>query len=233
MLAVFRRQCKALFYSWNFYGFLAAFLGLGGVLTMIFHVSYQYSNVEYLLSYLTIVLSLLLPVLTSFVFREERKRGVARFLRSLPLSARDIVLGKYLSLLAVIGALSFLLLLLPMLLGIWGKVYYASAYMGIFGFFLFGFALLSIDVFLALCFKNHWVAFSLTYGVTAALIAMGYLSSYVPEFLKEIFASISLFGAYAPFVFGITDLRTVVLYLSVGVLFLLLTVWFSPRLWKE
>lgn len=233
MLSVFHRQCKEFLHSWRFYGFLAAFFALLGALMMIFHVSYQYSNVEYLLSYLTIVLALLLPILTSFTFKEERKGSLARFLRSLPLSEKDFVLGKYFSLLAVIGGLSFLLLLLPMILGFWGEVYYPSAYMAIFCFFLFGFAMLSLDVFLALCFQNHWVSFAVSYAVTLALVAMGYLSSYLPESLGKAVESISMFGAFAPFVFGIVDLRTIGLYVSVGALFFLLTVVFSSKLWKE
>ena len=233
MISVFHRQCKSFVYSWNIYGFFAAFFALLGALVMIFHVSYQYSNVEYLLSYLTIVLSLLLPLLTAFVFKEERSAGVGRFLRSLPLSDRDIVLGKYCALLTLLGGLSFLLLLLPIFLGLWGMVYYASAYMAIFCFFLFGFAMLSVDFFLALCFKNHWIAFSVSYGVTIVLIALGYLSSYLPGIWSVAAEHLSLFAAFAPFVFGIVDLGTVGLYLSVGVLFLLLTLWYSSKLWKE
>lgn len=233
MISVFHRECKSFFHSWLFYGVLTAFLAALGLLVVIFHGTYEYSNVEYLLYRLMIVLSLLLPLLTSFAFREERKRGVARFVRSLPLSDREIVLGKYLSLFAILCGMSLLLLLLPIFLGFFGGVHYASAYMAIFGFFLFGFAILSVDLFFALCFKNHWVALSVSYGVTGVLIALTYLSSSLSNTLGEILASVSLFGIYAPFIYGITDLRTVGLYLSVGVLFLLLTVWSSSKLWKE
>ena len=233
MLSVFHRQCKAFFHSWRFYGFMAGFFALLGALMMIFHVSYQYSNVEYLLSYLTIVLALLLPILTSFIFKEERKGSLARFLRSLPISARDVVLGKYLSLLSLLGAISFLLLLLPMLLGLWGEVYYPSAYMAVFGFLLFGVAMLSVDFFLALCFQNHWVSLAVSYAVTLSLVAMGYLSSHLPEFLGIVVERVSMFGAFAPFVFGIVDLRSIGLYLSVSALFFVLTLLLSSKLWKE
>ena len=233
MISVFHRECKAFFHSWLFYGVLTAFWAALGLLVVIFHGTYEYSNVEYLMFRLMIVFSLLLPLLTSFAFREERKRSVARFVRSLPLSERDIVLGKYLSLLAMLCGMSLLLLLLPIFLGLWGAVHYASAYMAIFGFFLFGFAMLSIDFFFALCFKNHWVALSVSYGVTGVLIALTYVSVYLPTALSELLARISLFGVYAPLIYGITDLRAVGLYLSVGVLFLLLTVWSSSKLWKE
>lgn len=233
MIAVFHRECKAFFHSWLFYGVLTAFFAVLGFLVVIFHGTYEYSNVEYLLFRLMIVLSLLLPLLTSLAFREERKRGVARFVRSLPLSERDIVLGKYLSLLAILCGMSLLLLLLPIFLGLWGTVNYASAYMAIFGFFLFGFAMLSVDFFLGLCFRNHWVALSVSYGVTGVLIALTYISAYLSSAFGDVLARISLFGVYAPFIYGITDLRAVGLYLSVGILFLLLTVWSSSKLWKE
>ena len=233
MISVFHRQWKAFFHSWMFFAVCAALFAALGVLVVTFHGAYGYSNVEYLLFLLMVVFSLLLPLLTSFVFKEERKRSIQRFLRTLPLSERDVVLGKYLSFLALIGGFSAILLLLPMLLGLWGTVNYASAYMAIFGFFLFALALLSVNFFLALCFKNPWISLSVSYGVTALLIAQIYLTDLLPSAIGDVLESFSLFGVYAPFIYGITDLRAVVLYLSVGALFLLLTVFSSEKLWKE
>lgn len=233
MRAVFHRQIKSLFHSWIFYGVCAVFLFALGILVTTFHGTYEYSNVEYLLFYLMIVLSLLLPLLTSFIFVEERKRSVERFLRALPISDREFVFGKYLALLAMLGGISFLLLLLPMFLGLWGSVHYASSYMAIFAFFLFGFAILSMNYFFALIAKNHWISLSLSYGVTAVLIALTYVAVALPSPLGALLERVSLFGAYAPFIYGITDLSVVGLYLSIGVLFLLLSAWSSSKLWKK
>ena len=233
MIAMLRRECKAFWHSWFFYTFCACFFLSLGVLMSVFHVSYQYANFEFLLSYLTVALGVLLPILTIPLFREERKRGVARFLRSLPLSAKKIVLGKYLSLLFLLLVISVLLLLCPLLLGLFGTVYYPSAYMAIFAFFLFAFAILSVDVFISLLCRNLWVSLAVTYGITGGLIALVYLSSHLPASVSEIVLRFSLFGTFVPFSFGIVDLRALIFYASVGTAFLLLTALCSSRLWKE
>ncbi len=233
MIAIFHRQWKSFAHSWYFYGFLAAFfLGLGTLIT-IFHVSYQYANFEYTLSYLTIVLAILLPLLTVPSFREERRGEDSRFVQALPISARHFVCGKLMAMLTVLLLLCVFLLLIPMLLGLWGSVYYPSAYMAIFGFFLCGTAFLSIDSFLALTLKNSWVALSVSYVVTGALVAISYLSSALPAAWGGFLAKISLFGTYAPFVFGIVDLYAIGLYLSVSVLFAVLSLLSARKLWRE
>lgn len=233
MIAVFHRQWKSFLHSIYFYGFLTAFfLGLG-ILIAIFHASYQYANFEYTLSYLTIVLSLLLPLLTVFSLREERRGEESRFAQALPISAREFLFGKLLAMLSVLLLLTVVLLLIPILLGLWGRVYYPSAYMAIFGCLLCGTALLSLDFFLALIFRNSWVALSVSYAITAVLVALSYLTPILSAPWSGLLAKLSLFSSYAPFVFGIVDGYAVGLYLSVSALFLGFSLLFARKLWQK
>lgn len=233
MTAVFHRQWRAFSRSWFFYSFLAAFCLSLGILSVTFHAAYQYANFEYVLSYMTAVFALLLPLLTVSSFYEERKKGAEGFVRALPITAKDLVLGKLLTMLSLLGILSVMLLLIPIFLGLWGNVYYPSAYMATFGFFLFGAAILCIDTFLALILKNHWVALGVTYAVTGGLIGLNYLSAILPASLASFVARYSFFGSFAPFTFGIVDLSAIVWYLSTTALFGFLTVLFAKRIWKE
>ncbi|MBO5938807.1 MAG: hypothetical protein J6Q82_04820 [Clostridia bacterium] len=233
MIAVFHRQWKSFAHSFYFYGFLTAFFfGLGALIT-IFHVSFQYANFEYTLSYLTIVLALLLPLMTVFSFHEERRGDEARFVQMLPISARNFLCGKLLAMLTVLLLLTVFLLLIPIFLGLWGTVYYPSAYMAIFGFLLCGAAILSLDSFLALIFKNFWVALGVSYAVTGAMVVISYFSSALPMPWGRLLAKLSLFSTYAPFVFGIVDLYAIGLYLSVSVLFAALSLLLARKLWRE
>ncbi len=233
MIAALHRQLNSYGHSFWFYCVLSAFaLGLG-VLVSMFHGIYQYANFEYVLSYLTVFFALLLPIFTVSTMQEERKKGVAGFLSSLPISARTLVIGKLLAMLLILVILTAVLLFVPVLLGMFGTVYYPSAYMAVLAFFLFGVAMLALDGFLALCLKNKWAALAATYAVTGALVILSYLSASTTGILAEILAKLSLFGAYAPFVFGIVDLDAVVLYLSVGALFTVLTLLLSRKLTEE
>ena len=102
MISVFHRQWKAFAHSPYFYAFLTLFfVGLGALVAM-FHGSYQYANFEYVLWYLSVLLAFILPLLTVRTFFEERKKGMDRFVRALPISARELVLGKFLANLCLI-----------------------------------------------------------------------------------------------------------------------------------
>ena len=233
MIAVLHRQLNSYGHSFWFYCVLSAFaLGLGVLISM-FHGVYQYANFEYVLSYLTVLFSLLLPIFTIATMQEERKKGVAGFLRALPISDRTLVLGKLLAMLLVLVALTAVLLFIPVLLSVFGTVYYPSAYMAVLGFFCFGAAMLALDTFFALCLKNRWAALAVTYATTGGFVILSYLSSSVTGVWAEILSKLSLFGAYAPFVFGIVDLDSVVLYLSVGALFTGLTLLLARKLTEE
>ena len=233
MIAVFHRQWKALAHSKTFYLFLTLVaLGLGGLIAM-FHGSYQYANFEFVLWYFSVLFAFLLPILTLHSFSEERKNGTGDFLKALPISAKEIVLGKLLAGSALLLVISVVLLVIPILLGLWGSVYYPSAYVAIFAFFLFSVAMLALDTFLALMFKNSWVALGVTYAVMAAMLGLYYLSALLPTPLSEAATHASVFGSYSSFVFGMVDLSAIALYLSIGALFGFLSILFANKVWKE
>ena len=233
MIAVFHRQWKSFAHSRYFYIFLSLLaFGLGGLIAM-FHGSYQYSNFEYVLWYFSVFFCFLLPILTMHTFSEERTEGVGTFLKALPISAKDIVLGKLLAGGALLLVLSVVLLLIPICLGVWGEVYYPSAYVAIFAFFLLAAAMLALDTFLALIFQNRWVAMGVSYAVTLGMLALSYLSRALPETIGNILARISVFASYSSFVFGMVDFGAIALYLSLGALFAFLVLLFANKAYRE
>ena len=233
MIAVFHRQWKAFAHSKMFYLFLTLVaLGLGGLVAM-FHGSYQYANFEFVLWYFSVLFAFLLPILTVHSFSEERKNGMGAFLKALPISAKDIVLGKLLAGSALLLVISVVLLVIPILLGLWGSVYYPSAYVAIFAFLLLSVAMLALDTFLALMFKNFWVALGVSYAVMGAMLGLYYLAEVLPTPFSNVAVYASVFGSYSSFVFGMVDLGTVALYLSIGALFSFLSVLFANKVWKE
>ena len=175
----------------------------------------------------------LLPLITVWMFAEERKKGVDRFVKALPISARELVMGKLLASGLLLLVLSVFLLLVPIFLGLWGAVYYPSAYMAIFSFFLFALAMLAIDSFLALVIRNYWVAMGVSYAVTVGMFLLYYLSRFLPEPFSLLLSRFSVFGSYSLFVFGILDLGAIGLYFSLIALFTFLTLLFAKKVWKE
>src|SRR5690606_20858052 len=82
----------------------------------------------------TSLLLLIVPLLTMRVFAEERRSGTLMLLRSSPVSAAQIVLGKYLGLVAMLAVLVAMVVLMPVSLALgttldWGKL--AAATLGL------------------------------------------------------------------------------------------------------
>lgn len=101
MTAVFKHELSNYFHSLTAYifgAFLLAFVGIGA---MIYNIQQAVANFEYVLSFVSLVFVVLIPVLTMRVIAEERRHKTDQLLYSLPISTTQVVVGKYLALLVI------------------------------------------------------------------------------------------------------------------------------------
>lgn len=101
MKAVFKHELSNYFHSLTAYifgAFLLVFVGIGA---MIYNIQQAVANFEYVLSFVSLVFVVLIPVLTMRVIAEERKQKTDQLLYSLPITTTQIVVGKYLAMLVV------------------------------------------------------------------------------------------------------------------------------------
>lgn len=220
MYSVFKREFRSLFCGYRAYAFTAIFAICYLAVRMIYNYMLLYekvlgiSNQEYFLAYLPAAFALAVPVITFSMYDEERKGGVFSFLRSLPLSSKDVFWGKYLSRFALFGVVYLVLVLVDVILGFYSgapvfTVIYSSAC-----YVLISVAVLSINVFLATVFKNKLLALGVGYATDAVLITftvIRYMGSHT--FLK-IFEPMSVIGTYVPSVFGVVDITYIFLWTS-------------------
>ena len=141
MSAVFKRELRSYFNSMTGWIFLAVIFVFTGVFTTAINLLSQSASFEYVLSQITIVFMLIVPILAMRSIAEERRSRTDQLLYSLPLRAVDIVLGKYLSMVAVLFISCVAMGFVPVLLSLYGIVRYASCYAALLGFFLLGAAL--------------------------------------------------------------------------------------------
>lgn len=219
MTVIFRREWTSFFRRARGYLFLGGFLFCLGLFASIFHFSYGYGNFEYVLSYLTVCLALLLPIVTVPLFDSEHRDGACRLLGSLGFSPMQILLGKFSFAVSLLGGLTALLLFVPPFLGMFGEVAYPSAFGAIFGWAAIGFAILSLDVFLSLMIRNRRWAWVVTYGVTLLLWALSLVGTAIALPIGEVLSETFLLGSYTPFIFGMFDLGSVLYALAVGAIF--------------
>ena len=93
MSAVFKHELRSYFHSLTAYvfgAFLLAFMGLGA---MLYNIQAAYSNFEYVLSFGSLVMVVIVPILTMRVLAEERRQKTDQLLYSLPITTLEIILA--------------------------------------------------------------------------------------------------------------------------------------------
>ena len=177
MIAVCRHELRLYFhslYAYVFGAFLLAFVGIG---SMLYNIQMAVSGFEYVLSFGSLVFVVIVPVLTMRTLAEERRQRTDQLLYALPLTTTQVILGKYLALLAVYLVPLCIIAAYPLLFSQFGEVYLLTAYGSLLAFFLLGAALLALGVFLSSLTDNQGFAA----GIGIALILLNYYSVSLSE----------------------------------------------------
>ena len=177
MTAVWKHELKSYFHSLTAYvfgAFLLAFIGFG---SMLYNIQAAVSSFELVLSFSTLIFVVIVPILTMRVIAEERRQKTDQLLYSLPITTTQVVLGKYLALLAVYLIPLCIVSLYPLIFAQFGDVYLLTAYGSILAFFILGAALIAVGVFISSLTENQGFAA----GIGVAVILLNYYSVTLSE----------------------------------------------------
>ena len=181
MIAVCKHELRGYFHSLTAYVFGAFLLAVVGVGAMLYNLQAAVSNFEYVLSFSSLVFVVIVPILTMRVIAEERRQRTDQLLYSLPITTTQVVLGKYLALLAVYLIPLAVICVYPLIFAQFGEVYLPTSYGSIFAFFVMGAALMAVGVFLSSLTENQGFAA----GITIAVILFNYYSVSLSEYISS------------------------------------------------
>lgn len=180
MIAVLKHELSNYFHSLTAYvfgAFLMMFVGIGA---MLYNIQAAVANFEYVLSFVSIVLVVIVPILTMKIIAEERKQKTDQLLYSLPISTTDVVMGKFLALVIVFLIPLCLICVYPLIFAQYGEVYLLTSYGSILAFFMMGAALLAMGVFISSLTENQGFAA----GIGVAVILFNYYSVSLAEYVS-------------------------------------------------
>ena len=181
MIAICKHELRGYFHSLTAYVFGAFLLAVVGVGAMLYNLQAAVSNFEYVLSFSSLVFVVIVPILTMRVLAEERRQKTDQLLYSLPITTTQVVLGKYLALLAVYLIPLAVICVYPLIFTQFGEVYLPTSYGSIFAFFVMGAALMAVGVFLSSLTENQGFAA----GITIAVILFNYYSVSLSEYISS------------------------------------------------
>ncbi len=182
------------------------------------------------------LLIFLVPVLTMRSFPEEESSGTFELLLTSPLTDFQIVMGKFLASYVVYLIVLAILLYMPITLSRAGKLDLGLIVSGYLGMLLAGAAFIAAGVFAASLTKRQATASMLAFAILIMLWFINWAASNFGTtfpIVAKILEKLAIFNRVKHFSEGVIDLRDVVFFVSLTVLFLYLSVIsLSSRRWK-
>ena len=181
MTAVLKHELSNYFHSMTAYIFGAFLLASVGIGAMIYNIQQAVAHFEYVLSFVSLVFVVIIPVLTMRVIAEERKQKTDQLLYSLPITTTQVVVGKYLALLVIYLIPLCIVAVYPLIFAKYGEVYLMTSYGSIGAFFIMGAALIAVGMFLSSLTENQGFAA----GIAIAVLLLNYYSVSLSEHISS------------------------------------------------
>ncbi len=181
MKAVWKHELKMYYSSITAYVFGAFLLMFTGLGALYYNIQSSVANFEYVLSFISIIFVIIIPILTMKVISEERKQKTDQLLYSLPITTTDVVLGKFFALACVYALPLVVMCFYPLLFSRFGDVYLPTSYGSIIAFFFMGLALITIGMFISSLTESQGLAA----GICVAVMLFNYYSSSLADYVSS------------------------------------------------
>ncbi len=165
MFTVYRKDMHNYFTTFVGYLFIAAVILIGGIYCYMYNFSYGYAGFEQSINYVPFFLILLIPVISAGIFTDEKRQKTEQLLYTMPLTSKQIVIGKYLALLTILLIPMLILGIYPIGMSFYGDVNLVAAYSNLFAIFMLGAALCAICMFISSLTESIVVSAVLCFGI--------------------------------------------------------------------
>lgn len=171
-----------------------------------------------------VVLLLIVPLLTMRLVSEERRARTLPLLLSAPVSMTEIVLGKYMGLMAFLALMVALVALMPVSLLVGGRLDWGLFAAGVLGLLLVVASFAAAGLFLSAVTDQPTVAAVSTFGLLLLLWILDWAGSAGVEGASGVFRYLSVLTHYDSLLKGVFDTRDVAYYLLFCLAFLVLAI---------
>ncbi|MBQ4526849.1 MAG: ABC transporter permease [Clostridia bacterium] len=230
MNAIIKKELRVYFNTPIAWVFIAVLMCVSGLFFTMFNLFIGNSSVRVIFGVLPFVFVIMIPLLTMRLFAEERSLKTDQLLLTAPINVSAIVWGKFVAAVVVFGIAVVLMMIYPIILSFYSEVAWGSVMTNNIGFFLLGAALISIGIFISSLTENQFTAGIITIAVLLVMFLLSGISvSSGYESIDKVMSYIGILKAFDRFYIGIINLVDVLYYLSITLIFVLLTVFRIER----
>ena len=232
-LVISRREIRTYFNSPVAYIVVTVFVGITGYLFFTQLFLEKQAELRQLFGFMPFLFMFMVPAITMRLLADEKSTGTLELLSTMPVRDWEVVVGKFLAALALLGTAVGLTLVFAISVRTLGPLDRGPAIGGYLGLVLMGGAFVAIGVMCSAFTRNSIVAFIASFGISFALYLFGKLTQFVPEALQPVISFLSIDGHFENIGRGVIDSRDVIYYLSIiGTCLLLATTSLESRRWR-
>ena len=221
---IFKKEFKSYFISPIAYIVISVFLVIIGWLFFSTFFLERQANLSRFFSLLPMTFSFVIPAVTMRLFSEEINVGSYELLLTLPVTFRDIILGKFLAAVAFVAIMLSPTLFYAVSTSFLGELDWGPVLGGYFGALLLGAAFSSIGLLASSVTRNQVIAFIIAMAVCFTLtLLMDFVLFFLPAWLVGVFQYLSANFHFQNIAKGVLDSRDIFYFLALAFVALLST----------
>ncbi len=216
VLYVFGKEFRGYFVSPVAYIVIAIFLLVTGWFFFSTFFLFNQADLRNFFSLLPFMFAFVIPAVTMRLFSEEMKLGSYEVLMTLPVTLRQVVLGKFLAAVAVVIAMLVPTLAYPLTVSLLGELDWGPVFGGYLGAVLLGGAFAAVGVFASSLTRNQIVAFIVGVAICFLLALLDRMLFFMPPQVLGVVSALGVENHFRNITKGILDSRDVLYFLSVA-----------------
>ncbi|MCP3955006.1 MAG: ABC transporter permease subunit [Desulfobacterales bacterium] len=160
-------------------------------------------------------LAFVIPAVTMRLFSEERNVGSYETLLTLPVTFRDIILGKFFAAVMLVAVMLLPTIFYAVSIAAIGSLDWGPVLGGYLGALLLGAAFSAIGLFASALTRNQIIAFIVAMAICFALTTLDRMLFFVPQAALSVLGYLGASSHFQNIAKGIIDSRDIIYFLSV------------------
>ena len=216
VIHISKKEFAAYFISPIAYIVISVFLLVTGWFFFMTFFLQNQANLRDFFALLPITFSFVIPAITMRLFAEELNVGSYEVLLTMPVTFRDVILGKFLAAVVLVAAMLVPTFAYPITVSFLGQLDWGPVAGGYIGAILLGAAFSAIGLFASSITRNQIIAFIIAMGICFMLTLIDKMLFFLPQSMLAVMEYLGADFHFDNISKGIIDSRDILYFLSLA-----------------